>query len=312
MNDSVGKTWAGIVGDKAMESRVGATNAPVMIASIDGMTATAVHATQDFAGPFTDGQMIADANYKGIGGTAYCLAATCTVTDGKLEMGWFFTPESSTTVYVKRKTDDPATTDVDERKLYEAETLYAQFGHWLTVDATSGVVTVNRYAFIAQADTVATGSNLNYLNVEGMPTSATYTGDAAGMSAHKTVDTDGEITSIYSGAFTADAELILRFGDGVDITLGGTIDNFQTESDGMNVDSTWEVELERRAFTDGAFADNTTGKTITNSPGRNGEWSATAYGPPAVDGTNQRPTGIFGGFNAHFSDGHAAGVYATR
>ena len=26
----------------------------------------------------------------------------------------------------------------------------------------------------------------------------------------------------------------------------------------------------------------------------------------------QRPTGIFGAFNAHFSDGHAAGAYATR
>ena len=25
-----------------------------------------------------------------------------------------------------------------------------------------------------------------------------------------------------------------------------------------------------------------------------------------------RPTGIFGGFNAHFTDGHAAGAYATR
>ena len=44
------------------------------------------------------------------------------------------------------------------------------------------------------------------------------------MSAHKTVDTDGEITSIYSGAFTADVELMLTFGGGSDITLGGTID----------------------------------------------------------------------------------------
>ena len=40
-----------------------------------------------------------------------------------------------------------------------------------------------------------------------LATSATYSGDAVGMSVHKTTDVDGEITSIYSGAFTADVTL---------------------------------------------------------------------------------------------------------
>ena len=312
MNDSVGKTWAGIVGDKAMESRVGATSAPVMIASIDGMTATDVQETGFDDGNFTDGGPVAEANYKGILGTAYCLSADCTVTDGKLEMGWYFAPTSATEVYVKQTTDNPETMDVDESKLYEPETLYAQFGHWLTVDA-DGLVTVNRYARIDAHATVATAADLSYLNEEGKPTSATFEGPAAGMSVHKTVDPDGVITRIYSGAFTADAELLLRFGDGADVTLGGTIDTFVTESEGMNVDPLWSVELERTTFTGGNLAgDLDNGKTVPDSPGRNGEWTATAYGPAAVDGDAQRPTGIFGGFNAHFSDGHAAGVYATR
>ena len=81
-----------------------------------------------------------------------------------------------------------------------------------------------------------------------MPDSATYNGDAAGMSVHKTTDEDGVVTSIYSGAFTADAELLLRFGDGDDVTLGGTIDGFE----GNAVDDLWTVELERKVLPENA------------------------------------------------------------
>ena len=35
--------------------------------------------------------------------------------------------------------------------------------------------------------------------------------------------------------------------------------------------------------------------------------ASSAYGAADV-----RPAGIFGGFEAHFTDGHASGVYATR
>ena len=305
MDDHQGMTWAELVGDRAMESRVGTVDAErtaVMIASIDGMTATDVHDTS-FDGTYTDSQRITGANYMGIPGNAYCLSADCEVNDdGKLAKGWYFSPASPTAFYMKR-TDMAGTPDVDESKLYGPETVYAQFGHWLGVDATTGVVTINRYAL-----TGGNAANLEFDNVDGMPDSATYNGDAAGMSVHKTTDEHGAITSIYSGAFTADAELLLRFGDGADVTLGGTIDGFE----GNAVDEErWTVELERRRFTDGEFTgDPATGKTVAS--GRNGVWSATAYGPEQVGGDDQRPTGIFGIFNAHFSDGHAAGAYATR
>ena len=46
---------------------------------------------------------------------------------------------------------------------------------------------------------------------------------------------------------------------------------------------------------------------VTEASGQDGDWTSDAYGA----GTD-RPVGIFGSFNAHFSDGHAAGAYATR
>ena len=228
--------------------------------------------------------------------------------DGNLAKGWYFTADMPMAFYIK-DTDDEET-PADESESYVPETMYAQFGHWLTVNADDGVVTIERYAFTGAA---TTGTALSFDKAEGLPESATYDGSAAGMSVHKTLDVDGEITSIYSGAFTADAELLLRFGDGVDMTLGGTIDGFE----GNAVDPLWTVTLQRRVFTangegtgdQGSFAE-TPGTTVAS--GRNGEWSATAYGPGAIDGAEQRPTGIFGAFNAHFSDGHAAGAYATR
>ena len=298
MDDHQGMTWAELVGDRAMESRVGTVDAErtaVMIASIDGMTATDVHASS-FDGTYTDSQRIPGANYMGILGNAYCLSADCEVNDdGKLAKGWYFSPASPTAFYVKNPSEEEG---VAEMTPYVPETMYAQFGHWLTVGA-DGVI-INRYAKVGATEgTVAVTNGLSFDKAPDMPDSATYNGDAAGMSVHKTLDPDGEITSIYSGAFMADAELLLRFGDGADVTLGGTIDGFE----GNAVDPLWTVELERRMMpADGNF-DN--GKTVAS--GRNGVWSATAYGA-----TGARPTGIFGAFNAHFSDGHAAGAYTTR
>ena len=177
--------------------------------------------------------------------------------------------------------------------------MYARFGHWLIVD-NMGVATVHRFASTgAGTATITAGLGISTVgdDTNNLVGSATYAGPAAGMSVHKTVNEDNEVTSIYSGAFAAHVELVARFG--VNPTLGGTIDNFEGDA----VDADWSVELERRAFpNEGAFSN---GKTVAT--GRDGDWSATAYGV-----ADQRPTGIFGGFNAHFSDGHAAGAYATR
>ena len=130
-------------------------------------------------------------------------------------------------------------------------------------------------------------------------TSATYSGDAVGMSVHKTTDVDGEITSIYSGAFTADVTLTAEFSaTPANQLLGGTVDNFQ----GNAVDPLWTVRFDRMAVSAGGVA---AGRT--DASGGDGTWTAASYGAAEA-----RPVGIFGGFNAHFTDGHAAGAYATR
>ena len=47
--------------------------------------------------------------------------------------------------------------------------------------------------------------------------------------------------------------------------------------------------------------------SVAQGTGLAGGWAATSYGE-----VGKRPTGIHGWFNAHFTDGAIAGVYATR
>ena len=121
------------------------------------------------------------------------------------------------------------------------------------------------------------------------------------MSVHQTTDADGEITEIDSAAFTATVNLKATFGPGP--TLAGTVNDFQGDA----TDSSWSVELQSTGF-------NGT---------RPYQWQDGCLRPRrCVDGhglwlgersgDDRAPTGIFGGFNAHFTDGHAAGAYATR
>ena len=299
MNNHTGMTWKEIVGDTT-KMRIANTDTDtneVDAASVDGMTLTSA-APETGEDAFADDGLQVAATYKGIVGTIFCVGADCTVTENAeddaardLAGSWYFTPMSPMAYYEK----------VGDATDYTAETNYAQYGHWLTVDTDDGNIVVNTFAR-GGAGTETNSAGLVYTTMEDEPDSATYNGTAVGMSLHKTVDEDGEIASIYSGAFTAAVELTLRFSDmPADVTLGGTIDGFQTESEGMNVDSDWTVELERRTFT------GTLPAARTVATGRDGEWSATAYGD-----TDARPTGIFGGFNAHFTDGHAAGAYAAE
>ena len=82
-----------------------------------------------------------------------------------------------------------------------------------------------------------------------------------------------------------------------------TVDNFQ----GNAVDPT----LDRHDLI-GRLSFTTTG-AVAAGRHNDGLWSGTAHGRRTRYGAaDERPTGIFGGFNAHFTDGHAAGAYATR
>ena len=304
-NDAQGMTWAMIVGeDNVMMMRLGSVaadgtltvgNGVVSVASLAGMTATDVTSTT-----LTDGTIDADGgttagSYMGIVGAVICLGGSdgCKVTDGKLDAGWYFSPGAPMTYYQNRA-DDPAT-DADEALLYEAETLYAEYGHWLVPDTSDPVLwTVHTFSSSAGG----TDANL----VEGtednmLGDTATYSGSAAGMSVRRMGSGDSATTD--SGRFTADVELRATFGAAAaDARIRGTIDNFV----GNAVNSGWSVNLES------AVLGTSEQSGVATGTGRDGEWDATAYGDDAA----KRPAGIHGAFVAHFSDGDAAGAFATR
>ena len=312
-DNHMGKTWAMIVGEaNVMKMRLGTIdssgaltpgNAEVSVASLEGMTAADVTTTT-----LTDGTIDADGgttpgSYMGITGAVVCLGGSdgCKVTDGKLGAGWYFSPASPMAYYEK----------VGDATTYTEE-LYVNYGHWLVVDdgsttaANEGQVTVLTYAALsgtspgtgswAAAVPGATDASLR-------ASSAVYNGMAVGRSVHKTLDSQGAVTDIQSGRFMADVELTATFAD-AGSTLGGMIDNFRAP-EGSNpyaVDSSWEVTLNAITTADGSVAAG-----VTEATGQDGDWTSTAYGA-----TTARPVGIFGTFNAHFTDGHAAGAYATR
>ena len=312
--DSRGDTWEEIVGEaNVARERIGTNNALLPVAPISG-EASDFDPDESILGPTggvdgmyadvfsTDGG--GDVNYKGILGTVYCLGGTdgCSVDgDGNLVGGWYFTPSLTTALFIP---DDDGTG-------YVQDTAFSQWGHWLAVDTApggTGQVTIHTYA-----TTRANTANLNVGVSTASPTvteTATYNGDAVGMSVHKELDTNGKQESISSGAFTAAIELRARFG--ASPMLGGMIKGFESES-GLNTDSDWEVTLAETAL-DTTNANVTAG--VAQGTGQAGDWTAQGYGPVPVDtndsNTNQRPTGFFGNFNAHFTDGHAAGAYVTR
>ncbi len=312
MNDAAdigAMTWAMIVGeDNIMMQRIGATNAALPVASIAGMAASAVDKAAAPAlvstGTFVDGTAYGTATaggtpgteYKGIPGAVWCLGGEdgCSVNaDGTLSSGWYFTPTSTTELYVANP---------DMAGMYMAATMYATYGYWLTYDATTGAATGIALYSASTAPQANLETGQAGTGDDAMDVTATYSGSAVGISKR------GDA----SGQFTADVNLTAKFA--IAPTLRGSISNFQGNAVGN-----WTVLLnETNLSTDGTAA-HTAGTTAGG--GAPGVWTAQGYGPAPVnhdgdDGTtplvNQRPTGFFGNFSANFGDGAAAGAYATR
>ena len=176
---------------------------------------------------------------------------------------------------------------------------YVDYGMWLegTDDALMlerriGVVGPNQDP--SNLDLGTDGSNTH--------TSATYEGEARGLSARTKGTRDDAVTA--SGHFIADVELNVEFGATAE--LAGTIDKFRAVEGqgGDHVDDDWSLELRGAADGNNEFD----GRYFR---GGSGHWTATPYG--ATNGA--RPAGFYGGFNAVFSDndgGAAAGVYSTK
>ena len=297
LHDRTGMTWKDIVG-ATMKMRI-ATSATdtneVYVSSVKGMTLTST-ATVTEADAFADDGLQAGATYKGIEGTIICAGADCTVTENAVETGdrdlggsWYFTPSDPDEYWVK----DAAGTG------YTEDTLFTAYGHWLspnTTDPTLWDVDV----FATSAGGTDYALNVAAADADALTdTEAKYSGMAAGMSVLKMDNAAGDGQDIDSGRFTAEVNLTAMFGGSP--TVSGTINGFK----GTAVNEDWTVSLESATLAGGGTP---TADIRTVTTGADGIWSNAAYGSDA----GARPTGIFGSFTAHFSDGHAAGAYATR
>ena len=282
-----GMTWAEIHGKRDDDN---------LAVSIAGMTAVEISA--DFGSPpaegYTSGSRVNGA-YRGIPGFAQC-QGTCTIgtvgnVAGKLVGNWIFLPTSPNQGYVRN--DDGS---------YALPEDYAEYGHWLDRDSANGnALRLNLYI-----GGTSSGSEPGDLSARAVDADnhdgdvARYEGQATGMSLIRETDSAGDTVpgSLKSGAFTADVQLTARFG--TDPTVSGHVTKF---SGGAHVSEAWRVDLETMDLNEGMA-----GTGIADGGGDPGTWSSDPYAP---DG-NVRPTGINGTFHAHFSDGHAMGVYATR
>ena len=315
-SDAQGMTWAEI-GTGLMDMRIStgatspATTRAVMAMSVAGMTADKLGLTA--APTSTADGAEGTGTYKGIAGVLFCAGGDCAVEDvvdgtfvaetSKLTGSWYFAPsDDSMTTYTKDgdtySVEDPAT--------------YVRFGYWLSVaSATDDTTTIHRYLSgpAAQAGAVY-GIDANIDAFAG--TSASYEGDAVGMSVTWMTDTRGKEVagSRASGHFDADVSLTMTFG--LNPTLKGMISGFR----GDGADSSWMVELKESALASGVLGTAATDGTVGGSA-TSGAWTATAWGGAESDTTADtnpaaRPTGVHGAFNAGFTNGAAAGVYATR
>ena len=331
-SDAQGRTFAQIVGDMGMDMRIG-SNAPtgvttrvVTAKSVDGMTVGDVYAFDDTTtlarADFVTRngvEYLGAANgstyvYKGIAGVLFCAGADCKVEGSgtnlaegdKLTGSWYFTDLDADNRYLE------GTGATAGMYTLEAVTSYARYGYWLSEAAgtSPGAVTINRYA-VGPAPQTAAVYGVVPANANLSGTSAMYTGKALGMSVVKMFDSKAMETGRASGGFMADARLTMKFGTAP--TVGGTISNFM----GDGVDPGWIVKLKDTGISTGTFTDGITNDDPDGTE-MEGVWTATAWGGAVDDATTEnvneaaRPTGVFGGFTAMFTNGNVAGVYATR
>ena len=319
-SDAQGMTWAEI-GTGLMDMRIaagapsGAATRAVMAMSVAGMTADKLGLTAT-PGTAEGTEVDTDVVYKGIAGVLFCAGGDCGVEDvedgvfaadtSKLTGSWYFAPDNSMATYLAGTgaaagtytLEDPAT--------------YVRFGYWLSVaSATDDTTTINRYL---SGPVVQSGAV--YGIDAGVPafagTSASYEGNAVGMSVTWMTDNRGKEVagSRASGHFDADVSLTMTFGSSP--TLKGMISGFR----GDGADSSWMVELKESDLASGVLGTAATDGTVGGSA-TSGSWTATAWGGAESDTTATtnpaaRPTGVHGAFNAGFTNGAAAGVYATR
>ncbi len=291
-------TWEQIAGaDNLVKKAFGTDNMDVDVLPLAGMplsVLTGSGGTAVTALPtFTNNK--ADTHYMGVKGTLHC-QDTCSVDGGNLTGSLYFqkageeVPDSS--LYYQKKLGNSH---------YTAYVAYARYGYWLY--ETGGDFGIRLFAH------APTGYSGDVTEKAGLAKTATYEGEALGLSVLKTY-TAGEHTGQKSGQFTADVTLNATFEVGAAKTkMGGKIDNFM----GYAVHEDWVVTLQEKESSSagqGSFDEGVAqgGALFGGEVPQAGVWQAETYSQDGVG----RPPGAIGTFNAHFANGHAAGTFATR
>ena len=251
---------------------------------------------------------------KGIEGTLYCdRRSNCITSSGRFGDGWYFTP----VVYSGRfsggakgySTEQARYIDSDGDGTYELVS-YVDYGMWLEGaddDPEDPLLLLRRATLVGPS---VSPSSLDF-GTDGSNTdpSATYSGDARGLSARTVGTGDDAVTA--SGHFEADVTLNATFGTAPE--LGGTIDNFRPvdgQGDG-HVDTGWRLELVPASIDTNDNSLTYSRKAYITNNG--GSWNAEPYGA-----SGERPAGFYGGFDATFPNsegttvGAAAGVYSAE
>ena len=213
---------------------------------------------------------------------------------------------------------------------------YLSYGFWLqrTTDSM-GAVTYDEVETFANAHglpaTVAT-------DLAGVVGTASYAGSSVGVYVKNVLNQDADIVTATSGHFVADVNLNASFGGGDvpannQFTISGTVDNFVLQHGEEN---DWAVSLDLADF-GGRAAGNEPGETppvagsteimfldgvaTGDSTAPAGSWSGAFYGSSATadhdmdaatPDINPAPVAVVGEFNAHFTDGVAAGGYGVN
>ena len=175
---------------------------------------------------------------------------------------------------------------------------YADYGMWL--EGTDAAPVLRTRMGLVDPGGAAPGSG--DLTTPG---SATYNGTAHGLSARTT--TAGETRVTASGHFTAAVRLNATFGDAP--MIGGTVTNFQGVSGQGNahVGSDWRIDLRATDASTGNILNGSFDPGTGTGHPTDGGWSAYAYGT-----SGEPPIGVYGGFEADFTDGAAIGQFDAQ
>ena len=246
----------------------------------------------------------------GIEGTLYCdRSGPCTATSTNAGVvfgeGWYFTPVVHSTRHgsLGYNTKLARYIDSDGDGTYELVS-YVDYGMWLE-GADDELVLHRRVNLVGPSGPPST---LDYSSAG----SATYSGDARGLSARTVGTGDDAVTA--SGHFEADVTLNATFGTSPE--LGGMINNFRPvegQGDG-HVNTDWSLTLIPESIPTSGDDPGIISEGQFQEVFRNGsKWNATPYGE-----RSEHPDGFYGGFNAIWTDdfgqptGAAAGVYSTE